>query len=72
MINKEDAKIEWIAKAMNVPFVYKSKCDVCGRELPGIADIMKCQFECLWCIADRMFKDLPKKPILDLEDFCKL
>ena len=72
MKNREDSKIDWIAKAMNVPFVHKGKCDICGRELPGIDNMVECKFECLWCIGDRMFKDLPAKPRLDLEDFCRI
>lgn len=70
--NKQDSKLEWIAKAMKVPFVHKDKCDICGRELHGITNVAEGKFECLWCIADRMFKDLPEKPKLDLEDFCRL
>ena len=72
MKNREDSKLEWIAKAMNVQFVHKDKCDICGRELPSIANVVEGKVECLWCIADRMFKDLPEKPKLDLEDFCRI
>jgi len=72
MKNREDSKLEWIAKAMNTPVVHNEICDTCGRELPGITDIVKGKFECLWCIGDKMFKDLPPKPRLDLEDFCRI